>query len=214
MSAGSPSPPRNSLEDGISIAREGAEADTLYARMERPARLGRIVMGTLGAVTAAAGIAAWAIHVFLVGLALGVFGALLIVLALIQHILLRRDYQHWAKEVVLREDGVEIFLRNGDVRGLSWTDSDFALNLVSRAAPAPANREYLLVWMPDPRIPSIELSAEGYGLLKQSAEHQRMIVSHHRRGRKESATVWTEIRQGGPGGTLPTSGSVPLAEKQ
>ena len=215
MSVGSISPPRSSPEDGISIAREGAAAEALYARMERPARLGRIAMGVLGAVTTAAGIAAWAIHDRLVGLALAAFGGVLIVLALIQHILLRRDDRHWATEVVLRTDGVEIFLRNGDGRGMSWTDSDFALNLVSRAAPAPENREYLLVWMPDPRIPSIELSAEGYDLLKQAVENQRLLVSPHRRGRKESATVWTEIRQGGPGSfgsPAPSSKTLPRDE--
>jgi len=155
-------------------------------------------MGGLGAVTAAAGVAAWITSALVPGLALGVFWAVLIVLALVQHILLRRDHAHWPDQAVLREDGVELFLRNGEVRGLSWTDSDLALNLISRMAPPPANREYLLVWMADPKIPSIELSADGYERLKQAAEAQRLIVTTSRRGRGEMGTQWTEIRHGAP----------------
>lgn len=179
------------------MARKGDEATQLYLRLERPARVGRFVMGGLGVVTATAGVAAWITHALLDGLALGIFGTVLIALALIQQLLLRRDHQHWANQVVLREDGVELFLRNGEVRGLSWTDSDLALNLISRKAPSPAGREYLLVWMSDPKIPSIELSAEGYERLKYAAEAQRLIVSVTRRGRSQAGTQWIEIRQGG-----------------
>jgi len=153
-------------------------------------------MGGLGAVTAAAGVAAWITDALVPGLALGVFGAVLITLALVQHMLLRRDHSHWPVQAVLREDGVELFLRNGEVRGLSWADSDLALNLISRKAPPPANREYLLVWMSDPKIPSIELSAEGYDRLRQAAEAQRLIVMANRRGRSETGTEWIEIRHG------------------
>ena len=155
-------------------------------------------MGGLGAVTAAAGVAAWITNAVIVGLALGIFGAVLIALALVQHVLLRRDLRHSPEEVVLREGGVELFLHNGDVRGLSWTDADLALNLVSRKAPPPAQREYLLVWMSDPKIPSIELSADGYERLKNAAEAQRLLVSVNRRGRGDAGTQWVEIRQGGP----------------
>jgi hypothetical protein len=91
---------------------------------------------------------------------------------------------------------VELFLRNGEVRGLSWTDSDLALDLVSRKAPAPATREYLLVWMPDPKIPSIELSADGYERLTKAAEAQRLRVTMSRRGRDEGGTQLIEIRPG------------------
>src|SRR5208283_985186 len=122
------------------------------------------------------------------GLALGIFGTVLIVLGLIQHLLLRRDLQHWPDQVVLREDGVELFLRNGEVRGLSWADSDLALNLVSRKAPPPVHREYLLVWMSDPKIPSIELSADGYSRLKSAAETQRLVVTVNRPGRDQAGT--------------------------
>ncbi len=152
-------------------------------------------MGGLGAVTAAGGVAAWITNGLVVGLALGIFGAVLIVLGLIQHLLLRRDVQHWPDQVVLREDGVELFLRNGEVRGLSWTDPDLALNLISRKAPPPAHREYLLVWMSDPKIPSIELSADGYERLKSAAEAQRLPVSVRRRGRDEAGTQLIEIRE-------------------
>lgn len=186
------------LEGGISLLRRGDEATQLRLRLERPARIGQFLMGGLGAVTAAAGVTAWITHALAVGLAFGIFGTVLIVLAVIQHLLLRRDLLHSPDQAVLREGGVELFLRNGEVRGLSWTDADMALNIISRKAPPPANREYLLVWMPDLKIPSMELSADGYGRLKHAAEAQQLIVSERRRGRGEAATLWTEIRQGGP----------------
>ncbi len=196
------------LEGGISLAREGDEATQLRLRLERPARIGRFLMGGLGAVTAAGGVAAWITNGRVVGLALGIFGAVLIVLGLVQHLLLRRDVQHWPDQVVLREDGVELFLRNGEVRGLSWPDPDLALNLISRKAPPPAHREYLLVWMSDPKIPSIELSADGYGRLKSAAETQRLVVTVNRRGRDPAGTEWIEIRKGGPSIYGPSSSAV------
>jgi len=152
-------------------------------------------MGGLGAVTAAAGIAAWITNAQVIGLALGIFGAVLIALALVQRVLLRRDAQNAADQVVLREDGVELFLHNGEVRGLSWTDADLALNLISRKTPPPASREYLLVWMLDSKIPSIELSADGFERLKSAAEAHHLLVSITRRGRGDAPTQWVEIRQ-------------------
>lgn len=172
-------------------------------------------MGGLGAVTAAGGVAAWVTNGREIGLALGIFGGVLIVLGLIQHLLLRRDLQHWPDQVVLRESGVELFLHNGEVRGLSWTDSDLALNLVSRKASPPANREYLLVWMSDPKIPSAELSADGFERLKQAAEAQRLMVTVNRRGRGEAGTQWMEIRRGTPSqfGAPPSPSNTPSHEE-
>jgi len=191
-------PASRDLEGGISLAREGDEAAQLRFRSERPARIGRFLMWGLGAVTAAGGVAAWITNGRVAGLALGIFGTVLIVLGLIQHLLLRRDLQHWPDQVVLREDGLELFLHNGEVRGLSWTDSDLAIDLVERRAPPPANREYLLIWVVDSKIPPVELSADGYARLRQAAEAQRLIVTERRRGRGEAGTQWIEIHHGAP----------------
>jgi hypothetical protein len=184
------------LEGGILLVRVGAEADQLRRRLERPARIGRFLMGGLGAVTAAAGVVVWIANVDVVGLALAIFGAVLVSLAVTQHVLLRRDLQHWPDQVVLRDDGVELFLRNGEVRGVAWMDSDFALNLISRAAPPPAGREYLLAWMPDPKIPSVELSADGFDRLVRAAEARHLAVTVRRSGRSGGETQLIEI---GPG---------------
>ncbi len=172
-------------------------------------------MGGLGAVTAAAGVAAWLTNAVVVGLALGIFGTVLIVLSIIQHLLLRRDELHSIEQAVLRKDGVELFLRNGEVRGISWRDSDLALTLISRKAAPPANREYLLVWLSDAKIPAIEVSAEGYETIIHEAEAQRLLVSTRRRGRRETSPQWVEIRQGESptGGTFRSSASVQSGEE-
>jgi len=163
--------------------------------MERPSRIGRFLFGVLGAITAAAGFAVWITSSSIVGLALGVFGGLLIILGVIQHNLLRRDGQHWPDQAVLREGGVELFLHNGEVRGATWSDSDLAFHLVERRAPPPANREYLLIWLMDSKVPPVELSAEGFDRLNRATVDRNLRVNESRRGSRPDATRLIEIRQ-------------------
>ena len=183
-------------EGGISLVRTGDESNQLRLRMERPARIGRFLFGVLGAITAAAGLAVWITNSSLVGLALGVFGVVLIVLAVVQHNLLRRDSQHWPDQAILREGGVELFLHNGEVRGAAWSDSDIAFHLIERRAPSPANREYLLVWLMDSKIPPVELSAEGFDGLNRATVEWNLTVKESRRGSRPDATRLIEITQG------------------
>ncbi len=169
--------------------------------MERPPRIGRLLFGVLGAITAAAGVAEWVTNMSVIGLALSAFGAVLIVLAVVQNNLLRRDFQHWPDQVVLREDGVEMFLHNGEVRGATWSDPDLALHLVERRAPPPASREYLLVWLMDSKIPPVELSAEGFDHLNRAFVNRSLRIHESRRGSRPDATRLIEIRQGSGGDT-------------
>jgi hypothetical protein len=190
-----PSPPDPPVEsEGISLVREDAAAASLRRRLERPARLGLYVLATPGAVTAAAGTALWLSSSSLLGVALATFGGVLVALGIAQLYLLRRDLEHWPDGALLWEEGVELVLHNGEVRGASWTDPDLALNLVARRAPLPADREYLLLWMSEGRIPSVELSEEGFARLRQAAVTHELTVTEHRRGRVSDGTQWIEIR--------------------
>ena len=186
-------------EAGVSLVRRDAGADLLRRRIERPALLGQYILGTLGAVTAAAGVALWLTDRSSLGLAMGAFGAVLVVLGVVQALILRRDRVHWPDEVLLWEGGVELVLHNGDVRGVSWSDSDLALNLVARRAPPPAEREYLLVWMSEGKIPSAELSAEGFDRLRRAAEAARLLVTEPHPARRPDGTRWVELRPGAAG---------------
>jgi len=179
--------PGTTPEEGTSIARTGDEATFLRHRMERPALVGRYVLILLGAVTTSAGIAFWATAGSVLGLALGAFGAVLIVLGVIQHFLHKRDLDHWPTDVVLWKEGIELVLPNGDVRGATWSDSDLALELVSRRAPLPAKREYLLLWLPDSKIPPAQLSADGFERLAKLAADGGLHISQTRRGARADA---------------------------
>jgi len=195
-------------EKGVSLVRKDEGATFLRRRIERPALLGQYILETLGAVTAGAGVALWLTDRSSLGLAMGAFGAVLVALGVVQFLILRRDRAHWPDEVVLWEGGVELMLHNGDVRGASWTDPDLALNLISRRAPATADREYLLVWMSEGKIPSAELSADGFERLRRAAESEHLLVTEPRPSRHADGPKWIEIRPGAAGRPMgPTAAS-------
>jgi hypothetical protein len=180
-------------ENGISILRGDEPVALLRRRFERPARLGSTVLTLVGAVTAAAGTAFWITSRSLVGVALPIFGSVLIVLGVAQFLLLRRDLEHWPDRAFLWDGGVELVLHNGEVRGVSWDDPDLRLTMVARPAPPPVVREFLLLWMSEGRIPAIELSEEGFTRVRQAAEDRRLNVTEKRRGRAAKITQWIEI---------------------
>ena len=181
-------------EKAASIARTGDEAAYLRRRMERPARVGRYVLTFWGAVTASAGFAFWIASGSTVGIAIGAFGVVLVVLGIVQHFLLIRDVAHWPSDVLLWDEGVELVLPNGEVRGVTWSDPDLALELVSRRAPVPAKREYLLLWLPDSKIPPVQLSEEGYERLARVATAGGLRISQNRRGGRADAFQVVQIR--------------------
>ncbi|MCI4339596.1 MAG: hypothetical protein L3J68_04615 [Thermoplasmata archaeon] len=180
-------------EGGVSLIRDDEATALLRRRLERPARLGLYVLALPGAVAEAAGIALFLTSPSLLGVAVALFGGVLIVLGVVQFLLLQSDLAHWPDRVFLWEGGIELVLHNGEVRGVAWTDPDLALGLVARRAPPPAGREFLLVWMSEGRIPSIELSAEGFTRLRKAAEDHRLAVTEQRRGRASDGAQWIEI---------------------
>ena len=197
MEPTAPVPPTpEDSEGGVPIVRTGPDAELLRHRIERVARFGGYTLGLLGAVTASAGGALWITTRSLVSVALGLFGGVLIFLGVVQYLLYQRDRAHWPDQAILWNDGVELVLHNGEVRGATWADSDLAMDLVDRRAPSPADREYLLVWMMDSKIPPVELSAEGFARLTQATVDRHLHVIESRRGSHSDATKLVVIRQG------------------
>ena len=182
-------------ESGLSIVRDGEAAAFLRRRIERPSRIGLYGLGILGALTAGIGAALWVLAPSSLALLLAILGGVLILLGYVQYRLYRRDIAHWPEQAILWDGGIELVLHNGEVRGVSWTDPDLALDLVARRAPAPAGREFLLVWMSEGRIPSVEVTEEGFEKVQRVAVAQELTVLQHRKGRKADATQTVEIRQ-------------------
>ena len=187
--------PSDDSEKHASIARAGTDAVFLRQRMERPARLGRIILSLFGGVTASAGAAVWVTTRSEPAVGLIVFGGVLAALGVVQHLLYQRDRAHWPDQVYLWTDGLELVLSNGEVRGASWSDPDFALELVARRAPPPAQREFLLMWLPDSRIPPVELSEEGFDMVAKAAVDHELKITHSRRGSRRDSLQLVEIRQ-------------------
>jgi hypothetical protein len=187
--------PNIESEQGVALLRTGEGSELLRRRIERSASLGRYVLVLLGVVAAAAGFALWVSTRASFGLAMGTFGGVLIFLGIVQHLLYRRDLAHWPDQAHLWTDGLELVLHNGEVRGASWADPDFSLHLVARRAPPPAEREYLLMWLMDSKVPPIELSATGFDQLQRMAADRGLQVSQTRRGSRANATQLIEIRQ-------------------
>ncbi len=181
-------------EGGVSLARTGDDATMLRRRLERPARLGRTILVIIGGITASAGIADLITTRSTVGIAIAVFGFALLALGVVQHLLYQRDLKHWPTDVLMWDEGVELVLANGEVRGVMWSDADIALQLVSRKAPKPAEREYLLLWLQDSKIPAVELSAEGYDRLTKTAADAGLQFAIVRRGHRTKGTQLIQIR--------------------
>ena len=156
--------------------------------------MGRYVLTFLGAVTGSAGVAFWITSGSAVGIAIGAFGVVLIALGVAQHLLHQRDLKNWPTDVLLWDEGVELVLPDGEVRGVTWSDSDLALELVSRRAPLPAKREYLLLWLSDSKIPPVQLSEDGYERLAKTAADGGLHITQSRRGARVDAVQVVQIR--------------------
>jgi hypothetical protein len=199
--------------EGISLLRTDESAAVLRQRLERPSRLGMIFFLLLGAVVASAGLLLFLSNRVLINLPIALFGAILIALGAAQYFLLQRDREHWPDKAFLWDGGIELMLHNGDVRGISWTDPDLALGLVARPARPPVNREFLLLWLRDKNVPSIELSEPGYQRVRQTAEDHHLHITESRKGRDAKMTQWVEIHPyelGQSGSPKPDTGDAPV----
>ena len=157
--------------------------------------MGLYVLSTLGLATTAIGAVLWLLAPSSLALGLVGLGGLLMLLGYVQHRLYRRDLALWPDQAILWDGGIELVLHNGDVRGVSWTEPDLALDLVARKAPSPAGREFLLVWMSEGKIPSVELTEEGFEKVQRVAVAHELTVLQRRHGRAADARQTVEIRQ-------------------
>jgi len=177
-----------------SILRGEPEATVLRGRMERVARAGRLTLTMLGGVSGAAGFALWITAGTILGVAIATFGGILLVLGVVQHLIYRRDQAHWPEQAYLWSDGLELVLHNGEVRGASWSDPDFGLQLVARRAAPPIQREYVLIWLMDPKVPPVELSAEGFERVRQRAADSGLDLNQRQRGARADSTQVIHVR--------------------
>jgi len=186
-------PDSEDLTEESSILRTGPEAPLLRRRMERPGRAGRLVLTMIGGVTATAGIAVWVTSKAPLSEAIAGFGGVLLALGVVQHFLYRRDQAHWPEQAHLWADGVELVLHNGEVRGASWDDPDFSLQLIARRARPPIGREFVMIWLMDSKVPPLELSPEGFERLRRSAAEHGLDLIQNRRGSRSDATQFIHI---------------------
>ncbi len=157
--------------------------------------MGLYVLSILGMATAAIGAVLWFLSPSSLALGLAGLGGLLMVLGYVQYRLYRRDLTHWPDQAILWDGGIELVLHNGEVRGVSWSEPDLALDLVARKAPPPAGREFLLVWMSEGKIPSVELTEDGFEKVQRAAVAHELTVLQRRHGRAADARQTVEIRQ-------------------
>jgi hypothetical protein len=183
------------IEEGVSIARTGPEAEYLRRQLERPAKFGRAAMVIVGAITLAAGTATWITSRTNVGMFVAAFGAVLVALGLIQHLLYRRDLENWPTGILLQDEGIEVVLSNGEIHGVTWSDPDLAVQLIGRPARPPANREYLLMLLMESRIPPIEITLEGFDRLRQIFGDHGFLITQSQRGKRSNPTQMTLARQ-------------------
>jgi len=189
-------------EAGVVLLRPAEEVDRLRHQRERPAEIGRSLLLFLGAVCAAAGGALWVTHGSVVAEALVAFGALLIGLGFVEHVLLQRDRTHWIDQAHLWDDGIELVLHNGEIRAASWTDPGLAFDIFVRPRRNTNDDERLLIWRKDPKVPPCDLSEVGLDKLKGAVMAHELGFTEFRRGRRAREARVYEIRAGrGPSRT-------------
>jgi hypothetical protein len=153
-----------------------------------------------------AGIAFWIESGSAVGIAFAVFGAVLVLLAVVQHFMLRRDLAHWPTDVLLYDEGLEVTLANGEVRGTTWTEPEISLILLSRPVRGSENREVLLMWGMDSKLPSAEITVEAFDRLPQVARDHGLVVEEQRRGSRLRPTRWVHIHPRAAADTISATG--------
>jgi len=188
--------PPSAQEAGVVLLRPGEEVEKLRRRRERPGEIGRSLLLLLGSICAGAGAALWFTHGSIVAEALVSFGAILIGLGLVEHVLLRRDRMHWVDQAHLWNDGIELILHNGEIRAASWTDPGLAFDIFVRPRRKPTDDERLLIWRKDPKVPPCDLSEVGLDKLKHAVTAHELGFTEFRRGRRTREARAYEVRAG------------------
>jgi len=183
-----------SEEAGIPLARSDSDSENLRRRMELPGHVGRYVLVMLGGVILAASAGLWFTHPSAVADALLVFGLVLAVLGVVQHLLLVRGRAHWPDQAFLWSDGLELVLHNGEIRAAPWNDPKFVLDVYCRPVRGVSDDEILLVWKMDARVPPCQLSVVGFDQLRMAATAHGLDVIEFRTGNRRRDMHAYEIR--------------------
>lgn len=193
---------------GSSLLLPPADRAVARRRRERTAEIGRRALVLLGAVCAGAGAALWATSsASLPALGFVAFGGVLVVLGLALYALLRRDRELAPEEAHVWDEGIEILLKNGEIRAASWIDPDLALAILVRFRRRSAEPDRLLCWRMDHRVPPADLSAEGLDRMLQAAASHDVVLSQERQGRSARAPRFYAIE-----GRRPAPGARPRAK--
>lgn len=175
-------------ESGLSILRSDAFADRFRRGMNRTSQLGRYFLVGLGAVAVGSAVGLFfgrqtVSHQTDVALAILLLGVILVVGGIAEYRSTQRRQAHWPVKILLHEDGIELLLDNGEVRGAEWNDPKLDLEVHSRPSKRAAGSEVTLVWRMDRRIPPSPLSPEGFEHLRTEVMRRKLKLQEFHQGR-------------------------------
>lgn len=180
-------------EGGISILRADAETDRERLRYERSSVFARFGLIGLGAVTLGSGAGLVLAHYALVAFAILAFGLLLMILGAVQHLLFLRGRDRWPTQLVLFDTGVEVVLRNGDVRAAEWNDPKLALEVQTHPRSDGSGDAATLFWRMDRSIPPCAITADGFAKLQGEIVGRGLSMNDSRRGPRRQETRVLQI---------------------
>lgn len=188
-------PPDPSVEStGLSIARHDERGARLRTHSERLARFSRYALAMCGAITAAAAGTDLILHPSSLAIVLVIFGLVLIVLALVQHLLLLLERRRWPDSAFLWADGIELVLHNGEVRAVEWTDSQLAFDLFRRPIRGDPEGEILLEWKMGGYVPPCPITEDGFQQIQATAVDHGLGMAEFRHGSRKAEVRIFEVR--------------------
>lgn len=190
--------PAQPADRSVSLLIPAEEAAGRRREREGPLEIGRVLLWVLGSVCAAAGSAVWLGRgpASLPALGLLIFGSLLVVLGVVESVLLRSAKANAPEAAHIWDEGVELILSSGGVRGVLWEDPKLALDVYLRARRGTSEPERLLVWLMDGGIPPCDLSPTGFERIESAVVAHHLGCTEVRRGRHGRETRILSIRPG------------------
>jgi hypothetical protein len=110
----------------------------------------------------------------------------------------RTDEQLQVTQAHLWAEGIELELRNGELRAFAWDDPTLEIEVFERARGPGREPERLMRWRADRRVPAFPITGEGLQAITGAAIANRLRVKEVRWGRQGRETRATEILAGSP----------------
>ena len=195
-------------EHGASLLVPPEVAGARRRGRERPADIGRYLLLGLGGTCTASASALWVTSVHaplralahpdhltaLLALAVLAFGLTLLALGGALHFFLLRNRDRWPEQAHAWDEGIEVLLHDGELRGALWSDPKLALDVFVRPLRRAEGDESLLVWRMDSAIPPCDLSEQGLARLLAIVAAHKLRLAEFRRGRRAREPRVYEIR--------------------